>query len=66
LMSGERTLFPVLRNRGRDGRDGRLMATLFLMQRGILPTPLWYLSAFFEATRREYYEGLPGVTGSGE
>jgi len=48
-----------------NGRDGRLMATLFLMQRGILPTPLWYLSAFFEATRRECYEGLPGVTGSG-
>jgi len=49
-----------------NGRVGRLLVTLFLVQRRILPTPLLYLSAFFEATRREYYEGLQGVTERGE
>ena len=49
-----------------NGRVGRLLVTLFLVERAILPTPLLYLSAFFEATRREYYEGLQGVTERGE
>ena len=31
---------------------------LFLIERQILPTPLLYLSAFFEASRRDYYDGL--------
>lgn len=45
-----------------NGRVGRLLITLLLMQRGVLPLPLLYLSAFFEATRREYYERLQAVT----
>jgi Fic family protein len=45
-----------------NGRVGRLLITLFLIERKILPTPLLYLSAFFEATRRDYYEGLRGVS----
>ncbi len=49
-----------------NGRVGRLLITLFLMEREILPTPLLYLSAFFEATRREYYEGLSAVSGRGD
>lgn len=49
-----------------NGRVGRLLTTLFLVERGILPTPLLYLSAFFEATRREYYELLGAVTARGE
>jgi Fic family protein len=43
-----------------------LLITLFLVERSILPTPLLYLSAFFEATRRDYYDLLRGVTGAGE
>ena len=39
-----------------------MLITLFLIERGILPTPLLYLSAFFEAARRDYYEGLRGVS----
>jgi Fic family protein len=44
-----------------NGRVGRLLITLFLVERGILPTPLLYLSAFFEARRQEYYGRLQGV-----
>ena len=45
-----------------NGRVGRLLITLFLVERDILPTPLLYLSAFFEATREEYYDRLLGVS----
>lgn len=49
-----------------NGRVGRLLITLFLVERGILSTPLLYLSAFFEATRRDYYDYLLGVSTHGE
>lgn len=45
-----------------NGRVGRLLIMLFLVEREILPTPLLYLSAFFEATRQEYYDRLAAVT----
>ena len=48
-----------------NGRVGRLLITLFLIERRILPTPLLYLSAFFEIARRDYYEGLRGVSERG-
>jgi len=49
-----------------NGRVGRLFIVLFLMERNILPTPLLYISAFFEAARRDYYDRLIGVTERGE
>ena len=49
-----------------NGRVGRLLITLFLIERQILPTPLLYLSAFFEAARRDYYDGLRRVSERGE
>jgi Fic family protein len=45
-----------------NGRVGRLLITLLLCEREILPAPLLYLSAFFEATRNDYYDGLRQVT----
>ena len=49
-----------------NGRVGRLLIALLLSQWGVLPTPVLYLSAFFEATRREYYDRLLGVSRHGE
>ena len=37
-----------------NGRVGRLLVTLLLIVKGVLPAPLLYLSAWFEATRPEY------------
>jgi Fic family protein len=45
-----------------NGRVGRLLITLELCERNILPAPLLYLSAFFEATRSDYYSGLRNVS----
>jgi Fic family protein len=49
-----------------NGRVGRLLITLLLVEKGVLPAPLLYLSAWFEATRSEYYARLLGVTTEGE
>lgn len=49
-----------------NGRIGRLLVTLFLVERGILQTPLLYLSGFFEATRNDYYGRLLAVSESGD
>ena len=49
-----------------NGRVGRLLITLLLANRGVIPSPLLYLSAYFEATREEYYARLQGVTERGE
>jgi len=49
-----------------NGRAGRLLITLFLLERQVLPSPLLYLSAYFEATRQEYYARLRGVTENNE
>ena len=48
-----------------NGRVGRLLITLSLIERTILPAPLLYLSAFFEASRRDYYAGLRAVSERG-
>lgn len=48
-----------------NGRIGRLTITLFLVEREVLPAPLLYLSAFFEASREEYYDHLLAVSERG-
>jgi Fic family protein len=49
-----------------NGRLGRLLIVLFLMERGRLSQPVLYLSAYFEAHRREYYEALQRVRTEGD
>lgn len=48
-----------------NGRIGRLLITLLLVERKILPSPLLYLSAYFEANRDEYYRQLYNVSAKG-
>jgi Fic family protein len=49
-----------------NGRVGRLLALLFLAERGLLPQPLLYLSAYFERTRSTYYDLLLRVSTHGD
>lgn len=45
-----------------NGRVGRLLITLMLCERKVLPEPLLYLSAFFERNQDDYYDGLLNVS----
>lgn len=44
-----------------NGRVGRLLITLFLIEKKILDKPLLYLSAFFDKNRNLYYDNLANV-----
>lgn len=44
-----------------NGRIGRLLINLMLMEEGRLGTPLLYLSGYLEQHRREYYQRLQEV-----
>ena len=49
-----------------NGRIGRLLITLFLCAREVLPTPLLYLSAYFDKRRDDYINHLFRVSATGE
>lgn len=49
-----------------NGQIGRLLVTLLLCAWDLLPQPVLYLSAFFEANRLEYYDRLLAVSQRGE
>jgi Fic family protein len=48
-----------------NGRIGRLLITLMLIERDLLPEPLLYLSAYLERHRGAYYEHLIAVSQKG-
>ena len=48
-----------------NGRTGRVLNILYLMQQGLLEQPVLYLSRYFLRNRRQYYAGLRAVTESG-
>lgn len=45
-----------------NGRLGRMLIPLFLWQKGLIHEPMFYISAYFERNREEYYERLRAVS----
>lgn len=45
-----------------NGRVGRMIMPLFLFYKKILSTPMFYLSAYFEKNREQYYSKLADIT----
>ncbi|MEJ5260389.1 MAG: Fic/DOC family N-terminal domain-containing protein [Anaerohalosphaeraceae bacterium] len=45
-----------------NGRIGRLFVPLFLYKTELIKSPTFYISAYFEANREEYYERLLAVS----
>ncbi len=44
-----------------NGRIGRLLITLFFIEKGVLTKPLLYLSSYFENNKNLYYDNLTRV-----
>lgn len=45
-----------------NGRLGRMLVPLFLWQAGLIRRPMFYVSAYLEARREAYYDGLLAVS----
>ena len=45
-----------------NGRIGRMLIPLFLYQEKLIQSPMFYISAYFEARRDEYYERLREIS----
>lgn len=48
-----------------NGRLGRMLVPLFMAKNDLLSQPMFYISAFFERNRDEYYERLLAVSRDG-
>lgn len=44
-----------------NGRIGRLLITLYLMEKGIMTTPVLYISYYLKRNRIEYYDRMMEV-----
>ena len=49
-----------------NGRIGRLLITLFLMEKGLLSTPALYISYYLKMNRIEYYDRMTEVRRKGD
>jgi Fic family protein len=49
-----------------NGRLGRMIVPLFLWQSGLIHRPMFYISAYLEARRDEYYDRLLRVSSEGD
>jgi Fic family protein len=45
-----------------NGRVGRILIPLFLMEKKLLGSPVFYMSAYLEANRNSYYEKLNAIS----
>ncbi|MCK5229040.1 MAG: Fic family protein [Desulfobulbaceae bacterium] len=45
-----------------NGRLGRMCVPLFMYKKGLIHSPMFYISAFFERNRDEYYERLLAIS----
>ena len=49
-----------------NGRIGRMLIPLFLFEKKLLREPMFYISAYLEANRDEYYDRLLAVSRDGD
>ena len=49
-----------------NGRLGRMLVPLFLWKHELISAPMFYISAYFEARRDAYYDGLLSVSRDGD
>ena len=47
-----------------NGRTGRILCILYLIQKQLLELPILYLSAYILQNKDEYYQKLSGITGT--
>ncbi|MBU0650308.1 Fic family protein [bacterium] len=45
-----------------NGRLGRILIPLFLFEKNLLTSPMFYISAYFDTNRDEYYQKLKAIT----
>lgn len=50
----------------RNGRTGRILNSLFLVEQGLLPQPILYLSRHIIASKADYYRLLLAITRDGD
>jgi len=49
-----------------NGRLGRLLIIVYLISRGLLPSPVMYISLFLKANRVEYFDRMTAVRQTGD